>query len=110
MKPRVFKQKGSRVWRGRFRLGDDPRVYDVPLHTTFRHVAEAKLLQMVREKEEEAVGIARPKILVDAAQKPLTDHLADYVEDVVGRSRSRKHVALARNRVTRLAHECGWKR
>ena len=82
MSPRVFKQTGSRVYRGRFRLGNDPKIFDVPLHTEIKEVAEAKLRQLVREKEEELAGIARPKPLVDAARKPLLVHLADYAADV----------------------------
>ncbi|MCR6655747.1 MAG: hypothetical protein NVV63_08005 [Opitutus sp.] len=35
-------------------------------------------------------------------------HLDDYVADLAGQGRSRKHVALTRNRVGRLANACGW--
>jgi integrase len=110
MRPRVFKQKGSRVYRGRYRIGDDLRIHDVPLHTEYRHVAEAKLRQLVRQKEEELAGIAAPKTLLDAAKCPVTDHLTEYVADVRARSRSKKHVSLVGNRIARLAAQCGWKR
>ena len=110
MYQRVFKQKGSRVYRGRYRLGDDPRIYDVPLRTNNRQVAEAKLRDLVRGLEEELAGIARPKPLLDAARRPLREHLADYVADVQARSSSRKHIALVRNRVARLCEQCGWQR
>jgi integrase len=110
MSPRVFKQKGSRVYRGRFRLGDELKVHDVPLHTEIKHVAEAKLREIVRQKEEELAGIARPKALLDAARRPIGEHLAEYVADVAARSRSPKHVALVRNRITRLCDQCEWRR
>src|SRR5207237_2654524 len=110
MSPRVFKQKGSRVYRGRYRLGDDLKVHDVPLHTEIKHVAEAKLRQLVREKEEELAGIARPKPLLEAAKKSLVEHLRDYVADVAAQGRSKKHVTVLRCRVTRLCANCGWGR
>ena len=58
--PRVFKQKGSRVYRGRYKLSNGPRLYEVPLGTDLKHVAEAKLRKLVREKEEELAGLLAP--------------------------------------------------
>src|SRR5690348_10718418 len=101
MSPRVFKQKGSRVYRGRFRLGSDPKIHDVPLHTQIKHVAEAELRKLVREKEEELAGIARPKPLLEAAKKPLAAHLGDYAADLVALGRSKKHVSVLRWRLAK---------
>ena len=108
MSPRVFKQKGSRVYRGRYRLGNNPKLFDVPLHTEIKHVAEAKLRQLVREQQEELAGLLPSKSIRDAAQKPLAEHLKDYVADLTARCRSKKHVAVARNRIARLCAQCGW--
>ncbi len=105
---RVFKQKGSRVYRGRFRIGDDPKVHDVPLHTDKKHVAEAALAKLVREMEEERAGLIAPRPLREAVQKPLLKHLDDYVADLTAQGRSKKHVALAQNRTKRLCQQCGW--
>ncbi len=108
MYQRIFKQKGSRVYRGRYRLGDDLKIYDVSLGTQKKHVAQAILKKLVREKEEELAGLLAPKALRDAAQKPIADHLADYVADLTAMQRSRKHLAYTRNRIGRLCEECGW--
>lgn len=105
----VFRPKGSRVFRGRFRLSNGPKTYDVPLGVDKRHVAEAKLNKLRLEREAELLGQLPPKALRDAAQQALALHLADYVADLAAQQRSRKHVALARNRVGRLCSECGWK-
>lgn len=110
MNPRVFKQKGSRVYRGRFRIGSSPRIFDVPLHTHIKHVAEARLKTLVQEREEEAAGIARPKPLLEAAKRPLSEHLAEYVADLEAQGCSKKYVALARNRTQRLCDTCGWEK
>jgi integrase len=104
----VFKPKGSRVYRGRYRLGDAPKIYDVSLDTDKRHVAEAKLTQLTTEKEAEQGGWLAPKPLREAAQKALAEHLQDYVADLAAQNCSRKHVAVARNRVLRLCQQCGW--
>ena len=109
MYQRIFKQKGSRVYRGRYRLGTDSKIYDVPLGTEKKNVAEAMLKRLVREHEEELVGLIGPKSLRDAAQKPIVEHLADYVADLSAMQRSRKHLAFTRNRITRLCVECGWR-
>ncbi len=109
MYKRIFKQKGSRVWRGRYKLGNSPKVYDVALKTPFRHVAEAKLTALVREKEDELAGLIAPKSARDAALKPIAAHLADHLADLTALKRSTKHVAFTRNRITRLCQQCGWK-
>ncbi len=68
MYKRLFKQKGSRVYRARYRLSDGPKIFDVPLHTDKKHVAEATLNRLLREKEDELAGLLAPKPLRDAAQ------------------------------------------
>ncbi len=109
MKPRVYKQKGGRVYRGRFKLANDLKPREIPLHTPYKHVAEANLLRIVRELEEEASGLIAPKPLRDAAQKPLVDHLASFVEDMVALGRCKKHIQHTRNRLARLFEECAWR-
>lgn len=108
MSPRVFKPSGGRLYRGRFKLSNG-QTFDVPLRTPYKHVAESALARLVREREEELAGILAPRAQREASSRPIHEHLADYVADLAGRGRSRKHVALARNRVTRLCEQCGWK-
>jgi integrase len=109
MYKRVFRQKGSRVYRARFRLSNSPKIFDVPLRTHKKHVAEAKLTQLIREQEDELAGFLGPKPLRDAAQKPIADHLAEHVANLAALKRSPKHVAFTRNRITRMCQQCGWK-
>lgn len=80
----------------------------MPLHTDKNHVAEAALVKLAREKEEERAGLLAPKPLREAAQNPITEHLNDYVADLKAQGCSRKHVALAKNRPFRLCSQCGW--
>jgi hypothetical protein len=53
----------------RYRIGNDPKIIDVPLHTDKRHVAEAELRQIVKELEEEKLGLIKPKALRDARRR-----------------------------------------
>ncbi|MDD3181120.1 MAG: site-specific integrase [Opitutaceae bacterium] len=78
------------------------------MHTENKEVAESKLRKLVREQEDELNGLATPKSLREAAQRPITAQLAEYVADLAAQGRSKKHVALARNRVLRLCEQCGW--
>ena len=105
----IFKQKGSRVWRGKYRLSNGPRIFEVALRTDKKHVAKAKLDRIIREKEEELEGLLAPKALRDGAQKPVAEHLADYVAHLSALARTRKHIAFTRNRILRMCEACGWR-
>jgi hypothetical protein len=109
MYKRVFKQKGSRVYRARYRLSNGPQTFDVPLRTDKKHVAEAKLAKLIREQEEELSGLLAPKPLRSAASKPIAEHLSNYVAHLGALSCKPKHLAFTRNRITRLCEECDWR-
>ncbi len=109
MYKRIFRQKESRVYRVRFRLSDGPRIYDLPLRTHLKEVAEVKAKKLIDEKEKESAGMLDAKPLRDAAQKPLVVHHADFVANLVARGRNKDHVIHARNRLLRLFKECGWR-
>jgi integrase len=104
----VFKPKGSRVFRGRYRIGDNPQIFDVPLHTDKKHVAEAELRQLVKELEEEKLGLIKPRALRDATRIPLLEHLADFLADITARGRSEKHLYHTKRRLQKLFKECNW--
>jgi integrase len=108
MYKRIFRQKDSRVYRVRFRLSDGPRIYDLPLRTHLKEVAEVKAKGLIDEKEKESAGMLDAKPLRDAAQKPLSAHHSDFIANLVARGRNKDHVIHARNRLIRLFAECGW--
>ncbi len=110
MYKRIFKQKGSRVYRVRYRLSDGPRIYDEPLRTHIKEVAESKARKLIDEKEREHAGTIGAKPLRDAAQKPLIAHHTDFVANLIARGRNKDHIIHARNRLLRLFKECRWRR
>ena len=75
----------SRSYRGRYRLEEEDKLTDIPLHTTDKRVARERLERIVREKQLEAVGVLSPHRT--ALQTPLEKHLSDYLADLqaVGR-------------------------
>ncbi len=109
MYKRIFRQKDSRVYRLRYRLSDGPRIYDVPLRTHLKEVAEANAKTLIEEKERELAGLVDAKPLRDAAHKALVLHHADFVASLVARGRNKDHLIHSRNRLLRLFKECGWR-
>ena len=105
----VYKRKGRRTWRGRYKLAGQERITEVPLDIADRQAAEQKLLNIVRDLEREAAGIIPPKSLRDAAQRDLADHLQDFVADLEAQRCSVKHVNNIRYRVSTLIQECVWR-
>jgi integrase len=100
----------SRMYSGRYRRRGETKVTTVALHVTDKAVAEAKLRELVREIEKEEMGIAVPKRMRLAADKPLIDHVRAYCADLAGQKRCTEYVATLKARLTKLAADCGWKR
>lgn len=113
----VFKRKRrrngrteeSRHYYGRFSVpgGSSERI--VNLGTRFKDVAEQKLRDIARDAEREALGIAPPRLLVDAASRPLVEHLDEFVTELRFLGRSSVYVYNVECHVTRIAKACGWK-
>jgi len=90
----LFKPKGSRIWRWRFRLRpDDLRISDVSLGTTDKQVAEMKRAQKLRELEHERAGMIPAKAAREAARRNLGEHLEDFLGDMRRRGKSEKNLA-----------------
>ena len=102
------KPAASRMYRGRYRLDGDSRLTDVPLHTNDKQIARQKLEQIVREKQREREGIIPPKHQRDAAQRPLTGHIADFIADRNTVGCDSRYVRQLEKKLLRLAGECGW--
>jgi hypothetical protein len=99
-----------RTYSGRYRRAGETKLTTVALHVTDKAVAEAKLRQLIRDIEQEEIGIAVPKRIRLAAEMSLLDHINAYCDDLAGRQRAPGHVATVKARLTKLAAECGWKR
>jgi integrase len=98
----------ARLYRGRYRLDNEPKITDVPLNTPDKRVAQQRLEQMVKEKQMEQEGILAPTAVRKAAQSPLEQHLLEYVADLTALKRDDRYVYELKNRVLRLMRECTW--
>lgn len=105
-----YKQKGRRIWRGRFKLAGETRIKDISLDTRDRQVAKERLRNIVKELEQEREGMILPGSIRSAASKGLVDHLESYVADLDKAGRSESHVYHVEKRVKRLITECPWHR
>lgn len=98
----------SRLYRGRYRLDGDFAVTEIALGTADKQVAEKKLREIIKEKEQEKAGIIAPKLQRTSAERPLSQHTEDFIADLDVQGRSQKYRQQTRARITRLMNECRW--
>ena len=117
MEARIYKPKrqrnGKRVtgrlYRARVKLDGDAKVRDIALKVSDRQVAQQKLNQIIRELEHEAAGLLPAKLERAAAQCPLLDLVAEYVNELtVVLGRSEDHLRHVDKRLRKLVRECDW--
>lgn len=96
-------------YRGRYRFDGDYQTTDIALGTADKQVAEQKLRDIIKEEQMERAGLIAPKDQRIAAEKPLTEHLQDFLDDLVALGRSEVYLRLVRIRNKRLFKDCSWK-
>ena len=82
---------------------------DIPLKVRDNQVAEKMKADFIRQKERELNGVSAPKALLDAAQKPLVEHLADFIKDRSSRNKDEMYVYTLEKRLLKLCKECNWR-
>ena len=101
--------KRSRLYYGRLRLDGETKVQTIPLGVSDKGVAVTKLLQIRRERERAAVGLAVPQSELEAIKKPLSEHVAAFLADLKGKGRAHGTVKRYRTLLRVLFRECGWR-
>jgi integrase len=105
----IFKPKGSRIWRWKFRQRpEDGKILDVSLGTPDKQSAEMKRSKLLSEQLHERAGLIPGKATRDAAQRKLPEHLQDFVGDLCRRGKSEKYLSNIEFRVGKLITDCGW--
>lgn len=107
---RTGKTRESRYWWGQYRLEGDAKYTRVSLKTSDKRIAQKRLEELVTRKERLQAGILPPDAMAEAAAKPVTQHLEDFVACLDRTNRSREYTRKIRQRVTRLIRECRWER
>ena len=106
---RIFKPKGERIYRWRFRQQPrDGKVLDISLGTSELRVAEKRRAEKRNQIQLERDGLIPPKTVLEAAQRKLVEHLEDFIGDMRRRGKSEKYLANLEFRVGRTIQECHW--
>ena len=106
---RIYKARGERIWRWRFRHSpSDVKILDVSLGTSDQQVAKKKQMELVREKEHERAGLIPSRIVRDAAQRKLTEHLQDFLGDLRAKGRDGHYISDVSHYNETLIADCGW--
>jgi integrase len=105
------KLEETRSYYLRYRIGNMPVDKWKSLGVTDKQVADKLAHEFIQERERETAGILEPQAVRDAAKKPLTVHLDDYVADLAARGRNGRGgrgARLVASRIKVLLQECDW--
>ena len=114
----VFKQrrringeiKEAVNWSGRLRLPWETVVSTIALNTSDKRVALHKLLKEADGREKEHNGILPPKPVREAAARPLTELLGEYLAELESRARTPRTLRKYRNTLRKLFERCQWQK
>jgi integrase len=105
----IFKPKGSRIWRWKFRQRpQDGKILDVSLGTSEKQVAEKIRTEMLREKQHERAGMIPSKAVRDAAQRKTAEHLIDFIGDLRAKRLNGRYIKGVEYCLGQLIAQCGW--
>jgi len=98
-----------RSYRGRYRAGDDPRIYEVTFpNVTVKEVAEKLLKQAHEDAQREAESLIPAKSTRRAKQQPILELFAAFLV-YARKDNSKDYIRQIEHRLPTLAKECGWK-
>lgn len=97
-----------RTYRGRYRVGDNPKVHEVTLHTTVKEVAEKLLKEIYEDAQRESVGLIPAAFTRKAKRRPIGELFEEYLESVRKNGRTHDHVRVVKLRFLALAKACRW--
>jgi integrase len=97
-----------RTYRGRYRVGDNPKVHEVTLHTTVKEVAEKKLKEIYEDAQRESVGLIPAAFTRKAKRRPIAEIFEEYLESLRQGGRTPDHVRVVKLRFLALTKGCHW--
>lgn len=97
-----------RTYRGRYRVGDNPKVHEVTLHTTVKEVAEKLLKEIHEDAQRESVDLIPSAVTRKTKRRPLPSLLDEYLGDVRKNGRTHDHMRVLKSRFLKLAKDCRW--
>lgn len=103
----VFKR--GRFWWGKLQLDTDTRLSRFTMGTSDKRIAQAKLSEIAKEREREALGLGVPRSVREAAAMPIAGLLTAFLDDLQAQGRAIGTCALYRRTLTKLFKCCCWK-
>ena len=97
-----------RTYRGRYRVGENPKVHEVTLHTTVKEVADKLLKEIHEDAQRESVGLIPAAFTRKAKRRPLAELFEEYLASVRKNGRSHDHVRVLKLRFLALTKGCRW--
>ena len=98
----------ARLYRGRYRLEGDTKITEIPLHTPDKRVAQQRLEEIVKQRQQEAAGMIPSGAKRTALQSPLLNHLKDYLSDLTATGRDQEYIYIVDKQIQKLLRECKW--
>ena len=102
------KTETARLYRGRYRLEGEAKITEVPLHTSDKRVAQQRLEEIVKQRQQEAAGMIPSGSKRTALQSPLLHHLKDYLSDLTATGRDQEYIYIVDKQIQKLLRECKW--
>ena len=99
----------SRLYSGRYRLDGERAMTTVALNVSDKQAANAKLNEIIENRQKENCGLLPSAEVRNAAERPLEEHLADFLVDREKIGRAPDYVRQLRGKIQLLIEKCGWK-
>ncbi len=110
MQKYLIPPKGARrSYRGRYRVGDNPKVHEVTLHTTVKEVAEKRLKEIFEDAQREEDGLIPAADTRKAMKRPLMELFEEFLKEVRKRERSSEYLRSLKIRFPATLKFCHWK-
>jgi len=94
----------SRLYRGKYRVGDMAKPEYVSLGVTDKQVAQTKLNKFIQDKEKELAGIP-----VYGKAIELSEKLNGFISNLESLNKAKRYVVNTKNIINTLMRECNWK-
>ncbi len=101
--------KKSPLWSARVRLDAWPKIKTFHLRVTDKRVASQMLEKLVQDLEREEAGIVAPRVMRDAAQTSIAEHLKAYLADLEVKGCAKNTLRKYSLCIPKLCERCGWK-
>lgn len=101
-------RRGRLFW-GKLQLDHEVRLSRFSLGTTDRRIAQANLLRIATERQQERLGLAAPQTVREAAQTPILAHLEAFLADLQAKGRAVGTLAKYRSNIGSCITACNWR-